>query len=301
MTNIKQKIDTLQKKQWTKFISKNFASILIKWNPNSKLIKSYKNTFFGCADTLLVADNENLTTTYCKNRWCGVCNRIKTAKSINAYLPELEKLFNPVFVTLTLPTCNGDELPGRIKEMESEWRLIYQNSKKKSYLKKNNVFKGVRKAECTIRPYGMYHYHFHLILNDWQQAEWLVAQWLHRFPSASHKAQDIRFADETSFKELFKYAFKSEVKMSNENAKRFDLVFNALRNKRTFQCFGGINQIKEDFDEDELVNGIKLEGQANEIYKWCEEDWYRKSDGFGLVNKPIPQKVKDLIIEKPLN
>lgn len=91
MANIKQKIDTLQKKQWTKFISKNFASILIKWNPNSKLIKSYKNTFFGCADTLLVADNENLTTTYCKNRWCGVCNRIKTAKSINAYLPEDRK------------------------------------------------------------------------------------------------------------------------------------------------------------------------------------------------------------------
>jgi hypothetical protein len=295
MANIKQKVDTLQKKQWTKFISKNFASILIKWNPNSKLIKSYKNTFFGCADTLIVTDNENLTTTYCKNRWCGVCNRIKTAKAINAYFPQLSKLFDPVFVTLTLPTCTGDELPGRIKEMESEWRLIYQNTKKSSYLKKNNVFKGIRKAECTIRPYGMYHYHFHIILNDWVQAEWLVAQWLHRFEKASHKAQDIRFADETSFKELFKYAFKSEVKTSNENAKRFDLVFNALRNKRTFQCFGGIHQIKEDFEEDELVNGIQLIGQANEIYKWCDEDWYRKSDGLGLVNKPIPQKVRDLI------
>jgi len=295
MTNIKQKVDTLQKKQWTKYISKNFASVLMKGNPKSKLIKSYKNTFFGCADTLLVSEINKLTTTYCKNRWCGVCNRIKTARSINAYFPQLSQLFNPVFVTLTLPTCTADELPARIKDMEEQWRLIYKNTKKASYLRKNNLFKGIRKAECTIRPYGLYHYHFHLILNDWQQAEWLVAQWLHRFPKASHKAQDIRFADETSFKELFKYAFKSEVKASRENAHRFDVVFSALRNKRTFQCFGGINQIKEDFDEAELVNGIILEGQANEIYKWCDDDWYRKSDGLGLVNKAIPNKIKEMI------
>jgi len=295
MANIKQKVDTLQKKQWTKFISKNFASILIKHNPNSKLIKSYKNTFLGCADLLIVADNDKLTTTYCKNRWCGVCNRIKTAKSINAYLPELQKLFNPCFVTLTLPTCYGSQLKARIKEMEKEWRLIYKNSKKTSYLKVNNAFKGIRKAECTIRPNGLYHYHFHLVVNDWQQAEWLVAQWLHRFPNASHKAQDIRFANEGALKELFKYALKSEVKGGYENSTRFDLVFTALRNKRTYSTFGGLHQIKEEFDENELVNGITLEGQADEIYKWCEEDWYRKSDGLGLVNKPIPKKVKELL------
>jgi hypothetical protein len=242
-----------------------------------------------------VNDVDKLTTTYCKNRWCGVCNRIKTAKAINAYFPQLSALFNPVFVTLTLPTCLENELPARVKEMETEWRLIYQNSKKQSYLRKNNPLKGIRKAECSIRPNGMYHYHFHLILNDWQQAEWLVSQWLHRFPSASHKAQDVRFANETYFKELFKYAFKSEVKATKVNANRFDAVFCALRNKRTYQCFGGIRQIQEDFDENELVNGITLEGQANEIYVWCDEDWFRKSDGLGLVNKPIPDRVKDMI------
>lgn len=299
MTKITQKNqtpkETLMKKQWSKYVSKGIALSLMYYNPKSELFKSYKNSTY-CAETLLTNEVGKIHTTYCKNRWCLTCNRIKTARLINAYLPQLEQLFQPVFVTITLPTVPGEELPERIAEMEKTWRRIYKNSTEIAYKKKNNLFKGIRKAECTIRPNGMYHYHFHFILNDWAQAEWLVSQWLKRFPEADRKAQDIRFANEFAFRELFKYAFKAEVKSNNKtNAKRYDLVFSALRGKRTYQAFGGIKAIEEDFNEEDLTNGIVLEGMYNKIFKWCVDDWYEKGSGEALVGLGIPKKVKNMV------
>ncbi|MDM1514470.1 protein rep [Myroides odoratimimus] len=266
----------------------------MNFNPKSKLFKSYKNSTY-CAETLLTNEVGKIHTTYCKNRWCLTCGRIKTARLINAYLPQLEELFQPVFITLTLPTVLGSELGMRIAEMEKGWRDIYKNTKQGKYKKTYQIFKGIRKAECTIRPGGLYHYHFHFIIDGWAEGEWLISQWLKRFPEANRLAQDIRFADEFSFKELFKYAFKAEVKSgSKTNAERYDLVFNALRGKRTYQAFGGIKAIEEDFDEDDLTDAIVLEGMANRIFKWCTDDWYDKESGNALVGLAIPEKVKKL-------
>ena len=298
MAKILQKVhtqkDTLMKKQWSKYVSKGIALSLMYCKTESKLFKSYKNSTY-CAEVLLTNEVGKVGTTYCKNRWCLTCNRIKTARLINAYLPQMEKLFQPVFVTLTLPTVQGEELKNRISEMEKLWRLLYKKTKQAKYKRSHSVFKGIRKAECTIRPNGFYHYHFHLILDNWVQAEWLVGQWLKYRKDADIKAQDIRFADEFAFKELFKYAFKAEVKSDNStNAKRYDTVFNALRGKRTYQAFGGIKAIEEDFDEDDLTNGIVLEGMANRVFKWVQNDWFDKGTGEALVGLAIPSKVKAL-------
>lgn len=299
MTKITQKNqtpkETLMKKQWSKYVSKGIALSLMHYNPKSELFKSYKNSTY-CAENLLTNEVGKIHTTYCKNRWCLTCNRIKTARLINAYLPQLEQLFQPVFVTVTLPTVPGEELPKRIIEMEKTWRLLYKKTVQAKYKSTNNPFKGIRKAECTIRPNGMYHYHFHLILNDWAQGEWLISQWLKCFPEADRKAQDIRFANEFAFRELFKYAFKAEVKSNNKtNAKRYDLVFSALRGKRTYQAFGGIRAIEEDFKEEDLTNAIVLEGKYNKIFKWCVDDWYEKGSGEALVGLGIPEKVKQMV------
>ena len=299
MANLIQKSDSpkdvLRKKQWSKYVSKGISLTLMHFNPNSKLFKSYKNSTY-CAETLLTNEVGKIHTTYCKNRWCLTCNRIKTARLINEYLPQLETLFNPVFVTLTLPTIEGEELPERIVEMEKAWRAIYNSTKQVKYKRTHDIFRGIRKAECTIRPNGHYHYHFHFIIDGWAEGEWLIGQWLRRFPSADRKAQDIRFANEFAFRELFKYAFKAEVKSgSKTNAKRYDLVFNALRGKRTYQAFGGIKAVEEDFDEDDLTGAVVLEGMANRIFKWCTDDWYDKATGEGLIGLAIPDKVKNMV------
>ena len=94
---------------------------------------------------------------------------------------------------------------------------------------------------------------------------------------------------------MFKYAFKAEIKTNNKtNAKRYDIVFQAMRGKRTHQAFGGIKQIEEDFDENDLTNGIILENYANKIFTWVQNDWYDKSTGEALINLAIPDKVKNL-------
>ena len=299
MANLIQKSDSpkdvLRKKQWSKYVSKGISLSLMYYNADSKLFKSYKNSTY-CAETLLTNEVGKIHTTYCKNRWCLTCNRIKTARLINEYLPQLETLFQPVFVTLTLPTIEGEELPNRIAEMEKEWRAIYKLTKRAKYQKTHQIFKGIRKAECTIRPNGHYHYHFHFIIDGWAEGEWLIGQWLRRFPDADIKAQDIRFANEFAFRELFKYAFKAEVKSgSKTNAKRYDLVFNALRAKRTYQAFGGVKAVEEDFEEDDLTGAVMLEGMANRIFKWCTDDWYDNSTGEGLVGLVIPDKVKNMV------
>jgi hypothetical protein len=291
--------EVLMKKQWSKYVSKGIALSLMHFNPKSTLFKSYKNSSY-CADTLLTNEIGKINTTYCKNRWCLTCNRIKTARLINNYLPQLEKLFQPVFVTLTLPTIQGEELPARIAEMESLWRKIYNNSKKAKYKKQHTIFKGIRKAECTIRPNGYYHYHFHFILDNWAQGEWLIGQWLHYRKDADSIAQDIRIANEFAFRELFKYAFKAEVKSnSNTNAKRYDVVFRALRGKRTYQAFGGIKAIEEEFKDEELKNGVVLENMPNHIFNWVQDDWYDKATGEALVGLSIPQKVKIMVDYPP--
>ena len=286
--------ETLQKKQWSKYVSKGIALSLMHYNSDSVLFKSYKNSSY-CAEVLKTDENSKLATTYCKNRWCLTCNRIKTARLINAYLPQLEQLFQPVFVTLTLPTVGEKQLPKRIEEMEKEWRLIYINSKKTKYKQSYTVLKGVRKAECTIRPENKYHYHFHFILDNWAQGEWLIGQWLKRFPDADSKAQDLRFANEFAFKELFKYAFKSEVKLSSQiSASRYDALFTALRGKRMYQAFGGIKAIEEDFTDEDLTNGISIEDMPNRIFKWVHDDWFDTEEGIALVGLAIPSKVKEL-------
>lgn len=286
--------DTLMKKQWSKYVSKGIALSLMHYNKESTLLKSYKNTSY-CAETLLTNEIGKVKTTYCKNRWCITCNRIKTARLINNYLPQLQKLSHPQFLTLTLPTCNASELVQRIASMEKTWRLIYKLSTKSKYKKTYEPLKGIRKAEITIRPNGQYHYHFHIILDNWAQSEWLLAQWLKYNPTASPLAQDLRHANEFAFKELFKYAFKAEIKTNNKtNAKRYDIVFNAMRRKQTYSAFGGIKKIQEEFNDDDLTNGIILEDYPNSIFTWVSSDWYDKATGAPLVNLSIPIKVKNM-------
>jgi len=291
MAKLQQK-SNLQKKQWTKYLSNYISFRLIADNPESTILKSYKNTQF-CTD-VLKHQKDRITSTYCKNRWCITCNRIRTATLINGYEPQLKSLFQPYFVTLTLPTVPGYDLSKQIELMEKNWRKISQDTKNKKFLREHKNFIGIRKAECTVRPNEHYHYHFHLIVDGWAVAEWLVAKWLKINPNADHKAQDIRPADDGSLKELFKYFTKIATKSQTKvDYKRLDLIFTGLKGKRTFQAFGGLKAINEDIEDDLMSQEMDLITETK-IYKWNLEDWYNIIDGEALVGQEIPEKVKDL-------
>lgn len=255
-----------------KYVNARFSLALIEANPSSTLLKGYWNSFY-CNYILRSDDAQKTSGTYCKNRWCIVCGSIRTAHLINGYVQQLQALNDAQFVTLTLPTVSESDLASRIDDMEKEWRKI---AKLAVTLKREN-FKGVRKMECTIRPDGKYHYHFHLIIEGKENTEWLIAQWLKRFPAADAQAQHYRNADKGSYIELFKYFTKLVTKVGNKdralsNFQRLDVIFRTLVGKRTYQPFGGLKKISEDIEED-LKSTTISDSFQGKIWRWVKNDW----------------------------
>lgn len=303
------KKNPISTKQWAKYISSNVAMSLLTVNEKSPLYKSYWNTYY-CNDVIKVDENGKATSSYCKNRWCYSCNRIRTAILIKGYLPELQSFKESFFITLTRPTCSEKELPGRIKEMMATSRRINDLCRKDKYYKElvanGNPFKGLRKIECTLRPNDKYHPHFHMIVNDERIGNLIIEKWLKQNPDADRKAQDIRKADAKAHKELFKYFTKlNESKRKpgealSLNYKRLDVIFQAMKGIQVFRPFGFMTKLaKEDFDDNDLEATLNLGSDyANQLFSWLEEDWVNKDTGEYLVGKNVPTKVKNILPKK---
>lgn len=133
--------------------------------------------------------------------------------------------------------------------------------------------RGIRKMECTVRPRTKYHFHYHLIIDTWATAEWVVYQWLKRFPEADEKAQDIRLADDRSMKELFKYFTKVCTDGKIAPYQRLDVIFQAIRGKRTYQPFGGVRMLKNEELDGLIKNVKKPSDKEGNLWRWEEVDW----------------------------
>jgi diadenosine tetraphosphate (Ap4A) HIT family hydrolase len=297
----KDKKFSLRKQQWTKYLSFHLAQGLYDHNPESKIRKSYMNSIF-CTDVKQY-DGEAMRTSYCKNRWCPTCNRIRTAINIIRYAEQISQFGQPHFVTLTRPTCSLEELPEQIKAMEASWRAMYKYSKdkRKEPYKQGVRLIGIRKMECTLRPDGKYHYHFHLIVEGMNNAYWIRSEWLKRNPDADMKAQDIRTADIRSLMEVFKYQTKAFTNTGDEpDYKRLNDLFEVMRGKRTIALFGGLKVPKdieiEDFEleaqkKEELQ--IRLGNHASTwVWNGSASDWVEKETGELLINEEIPEKIR---------
>lgn len=287
---------TLQKKAKKKYLSKGIAYHLY-YETDSPLRKSYQNSIY-CADVLAPNKTQTkLTSKYCKNRWCPLCSSIRIAMLIEGYAPQLKQLNEPYFVTLTAPTVLAEELPDRIALFGKSFTQIVN-----SHRGRKMKMKGIRKAECTVRPKGLYHYHFHVIIDGKANAEFLVKRWLEIVSGALPQSQDLRPADEGSFIELFKYFTKLVAKDKRTGMreivdyKRLDIIFQALRGKRTFQPFGGLKAVSEDIDEEELEANILI--SADSIFKWITDDWVNLETGECLTGFKPSDSLKRLIDEE---
>lgn len=291
------------KRQWSKWLSNTIAIGLANANETSKLNKSYWNTYH-CTNVIRFDEDAKGTATYCKNRWCYTCNRIRTARLINGYLPSLQKFDDAYFVTLTRKTCNAEDLPNRLTEMAESWKKITNSCRVKYAPLKGTAqeYKGIKKLECTIRPNGKYHPHYHLLVNSKEQADYILSRWLKMHNDADAKAQDIRKADDRSHKELFKYFTKiNQGKRQKGQAlsldyKRLDIVFCAMKGQVVYRAFGQLRMIKEDFEDTDLQATTQLTDEyANRLFSWVEQDWICMASGEMLIGKDIPTKVTALI------
>lgn len=280
----KSDLKTLKKRAKAKFLSNSLVFKLV--DVDSELKSSYWNTFH--CSKVLAQEGQKITSTYCNNRWCMVCNRIRTAKLINGYYPVLQELNNKQFVTLTIPNCKGEVLQSSIEEMIKNFRRIKDLARKYKL-----PIIGIRKLECTWNCHrNDFHPHFHLVIEGEEASRFVVKEWLKRYTGANIKAQDIRPATENSLLELFKYftkLFPSKSKSKKGEfvtAEALDLMFRAMKGRRVFQPFG-IKKVKEiNEDIDNLASQI-IEDIENDFSYWIWQDdiadWERTTDNKGLT------------------
>lgn len=277
---------TLQKRARAKYLSVGIAGKLGRLE--TPLQQSYWNTFH-CA-SILVQSGLKITGKYCNNRWCLVCNRIRTAKLIIAYRDVLERLPDKHFVTLTIPNVPASELYTAIRTMAAEIRGM-QN---RVFRKRGAPVSGVRKLEVTYNPNrNDFHPHYHLIVSGDQAAGDLVSEWLKRWPTAKRAAQDIRPADMNATMELFKY-FTKVLTDGTVYASALDVIFQAMRGLRVFQPMGIRKDIPEDIEEIQAEVYRYLEEQEKQ-WQWHGNDWIDETTGEVLADYTPSDSLKKLI------
>jgi plasmid rolling circle replication initiator protein Rep len=270
--------------------------------PNTPLYKSYQNTTL-CASQLF-RDGDKETSHYCGNRWCLVCNRIRCAKLINAYEPQIRELLKPVFVTLTVPNVQGRFLRNTIREMKRNFSKICSKHKKR-HQRKTQDFKmdGLLKIECTYnRNSNTFHPHFHVVLEGEQAAKALVRDWLKIYPYASKKGQDSRPAKVGTSKEMFKYYAKMITPMDNGwgvYVVAMDTIFCAMRGMNTFSNFGELKPVSEGVREiQSIINDDYSYGcsEYDPIYRdWVDTETGELRTGYKR-NKTLNEIIGNFII-----
>lgn len=278
----------LLKRARAKYFSVNYVLALINNNLKSDLLKSYWNTYYCCRKIEIVEGKTRAK--YCKNRWCMVCNRIATAKSIFKYKDTLLSLEDLHFLTLTIPNVNSDLLRTNIDKMNKTFENIRRTVLRKYGFK----IKGIKKLEITYNSdRNDYHPHFHLLIENRTGCEAIILEWLKRYPSAKRISQDFRKVEtENGFLEIFKYATKLTAKGKNNNFKAMDNIFIALKKLRTYQPIG----IKaEAVNEAEKGEENLLDIDVEKVFTWIENDWIDKQTGECLTEYEPKEEFKKYV------
>jgi len=278
--------NALLKRAQSKYISNQLALQLADLGNERK--QSYYNTFH-CA-SVMVQHDEKITTTYCNNRWCLTCNRIRTAKMINGYKAPLIELQEKQFVTLTIVSVTAEDLRPTIKQMIKTFQTI------KDKLRKQKIkIKGIRKMECTYSErLNKFHPHFHLIIDGDIEAAAIVNEWLKSYPDANRGGQSIILADDNTTMELFKY-FTKLTTNKQFHVEALDVMFDAMYRLRVFQPFGIKKDVSEDVDDIEaMVYDID---SSDEVWIWEETDWVNHATGELLTGYTPSETVEKMVLQ----
>lgn len=283
--------ETLRKRAKAKFFTNALTKQLATLK--SPLQKSYNNTIFGCSN-VLVQNGEKITGKYCNNRWCLVCNRIRTAKLICGYKETLQNLPDLQFLTLTIPSVPAETLKETLENMAKTFNTILKTlNRKYKRSGSSETLKGLRKIECTVKVANkMNHPHFHVLISGYENALNIKREWLKHYPTAEPYLQNIRKADNNTFMELFKYYTKITTNKV-VYIELLDVIFQAMRNKRVYQPFGIKKCVTEDIEK--LQAQITDLEAAEKIWMWEESDWIEHETGECLTGYEPDETTKKLI------
>lgn len=270
---------TLKNKAASKFYSLSYIEKLAEID--SPLQQSYKNSL-ECANDITQNGNK-LTSRYCKQRWCTVCNRIRTAKLINGYMPQIDKFEKPFFLTLTTTNCNAKELPNTIDALNNKFRFIYKKLHKKYEVgscTKSGVehdLKGIKKIECTYNFLeNTYHPHLHFILKSEDMAREILDLWL--------KKKQPKFVTDSYIDKLEQIIYNSQFKKLSKGLQAIE-----KRKQMKLDKFNEYKNLVIDEKGQNLKAVYKNENLngAKELFKYFTKIVSKTSE-FEFVN--VPQK-----------
>ena len=295
-----QNLSVLQKRARSKYLTTAVALRLV--DTNSPLVKQYWNTYHCCS--ALTVENQKVTGNYCKNRWCLVCNRIRTAELIKKYKEELFSWEDRHFVTLTVPNVPSKFLKKTIQVLNKEFTDISNTMKKRHQRMTGTRLICIKKIECTYNPDREdYHPHLHIITKDKVMAETLLLEWLKRHPECSSLAQDIRPASQNDLIELFKYFTKilsrsKKDKKITINASALDNIFQSIKGIRTFQPIGfKAPKLIPSIEEGDNQNDFAVTVDRSVVFDWIHEfhDWI-SADGEILSDFTPTEKLENIVM-----
>ena len=293
---------TLEKRAISKYYTNKIIYPLIDLKNDRE--KRYWKTFH-CVNNLQQDIDGTVRSEYCKNRWCVVCGKIKSAIQINGYLPSIKQWKDIRFLTLSRPTVSYAELPGEIQLRQDVFANVWRRTKRKY---PNTEM--IRKLEITWNwKTQLYHPHYHVLLNDYEASNYFLNEWLTDFPTALRDKgnKDIQ-GDQNSVKELFKYMTKmwnsekdtegKTVKVLPYPAQIMDNIFRIMYRKRTIQTYGKIRRVDDDFENENATVFLKEERLTPILWTWEQEavSWVDKNTGElrtdGLLEDELRKKYK---------
>jgi hypothetical protein len=264
----------------------------------SPLEKSYRNTVY-CSATLTQA-NGKIVGSYCGNRWCMVCNRIRTARAMRRYMPIVESWPDKYLVTLTLKNVSASELPKRLDLMVKS----FQATKLAMRRTDRRKLVALRKLECTYNARtDEYHPHFHVVVAGADAARLLVLRWLERHPEeADIKGQDVRPCDNGTLREMFKYFTKLVAKTRMVSINALDVTFQSIKGHRVYQPIGFAVAAEipdESAEQIAPVEATDAPKRRNDrvFWEWCQgvTDWVDLDTGVCLTGYEPDEKFRQLV------
>lgn len=299
----------------------------------SPLEQAYRNTVY-CSGTLHQTKGQ-LAGKYCGNRWCLVCNRIRTAKAMNRYLPVVDSWAGRHMVTLTLRNVKAPALAGTIREMMKTFQAVKLGMRRAPTLVRHNhrtwkdapalgailpavKLAALRKLECTYNAASDdYHPHYHVIVETKAMADALRERWLEAVGDRAESiAQDARACDRDSLREVFKYFTKLMAKQRAKPGKAerakgegarsapvdpraLDTIFRAMKRQRVYQPVGFTIASDDEESEIETDAGTPALTRPTEtvLWEWSQAvtDWVDKKTGDCLTGYEPAAKFRDFV------
>lgn len=267
-----------------------------------------------CQDEKQTADGRAYTDFYCKQRCCLVCLANLKAEKVNTYLPIVEDMADPHFLTLTLVAVKKDELRQRFKDIGKAIRTLIARYKKRHQRHKGMKFYGLWSIESNFNPKALtYNPHIHMIVpseyaaqtfwNDW------VEYWKERKVKINEKkAQKYRRLKKNRVKDLIEIVkYGSKIFTEPDIAKRMKFK---LPRKPSFLYIRALYNILKAMDGIDVFNtfGFELKDRkkprpipkkVNECTVWnydlAAPDWINEEKGLRLANYKVPDELQSLL------